>query len=87
MKLKEGFVLREVAGQTVVLPSGASLNLDMMISLNETGKFLWKQLEQDCDAEALEQALLAEYDVDEPTAKRAVAGFVGELREHGFLQD
>ena len=85
MKLKEGFILRDVAGQTVVLPTGDELNLNMMITLNETGKFLWEQLEQEATEEALVAALLAEYDVDENTAKAAVAGFVGKLNEHGFL--
>lgn len=87
MKLKEGFILREVAGQTVVLPSGDDLNLNMMITLNDTGAFLWKQLEQEQDEAALTAALLAEYEVDEATASAAVAAFVEQLNEHGFLQN
>jgi hypothetical protein len=46
MKLKEGFILQEVAGETVVLPVGEQLDMNMMITLNESGAFLWKQLEQ-----------------------------------------
>ena len=87
MKLKDGFILRDVAGQTVVLPSGDELNLNMMITLNETGKFLWERLNQDTDEAALVAALLKEYDVDETTAKAAVAGFVAKLNENGFLAD
>ena len=86
MKLKEGFILREVAGQTVVLPSGDDLDLNMMINLNDTGAFLWKQLEQEQDEATLTAALLAEYEVDEATARAAVAAFVKQLNEHGFLQ-
>ena len=85
MKLKEGFVLREVAGQTVVLPTGSDLNLNMMISLNDTGKFLWSLLESDREEADLVSALLAEYDVDEQTAKSAVASFIAKLNEHEFL--
>ena len=85
MKLKDGFILREVAGQTVVLPTGDTLNLNMMITLNETGAFLWKQLENENDEAGLVAALLAEYDVDETTAKNAVEGFVAKLNENGFL--
>ena len=85
MKLKDGFILREVAGQTVVLPVGGDLDLNMMITLNETGAFLWKQLENENDAAGLVAALLAEYDVDEATAKNAVEGFVAKLNENGFL--
>ena len=85
MKLKDGFVLREVAGQTVVLPAGAELDLNMMISLNETGKFLWSLLEKERNQDELINALLAEYDVDAPTAKAAVEGFVAKLNEYEFL--
>lgn len=85
MKLKDGFILRDVAGQTVVLPTGDELNLNMMITLNETGKFLWEKLGQEISEEALVAALLAEYDVDEATAKAAVTGFVAKLNDNGFL--
>lgn len=86
MKLKDGFVLREVAGETVVLPSGDDLNLNMMITLNETGKFLWEQLEKGAEQEELVAALLSEYDVDEATAKRSVENFCNKLTEHGFVE-
>lgn len=85
MKLKDGFILREVAGETVVIPSGDALDLNMMITLNDTGSFLWKQLEQETDEKALVAALLAEYDVDEDAAKAHVAAFVAKLKEHDFL--
>ncbi len=85
MKLKEGFIVREVAGQIVVLPSGEDLDLNMMITLNGTGRFLWELLEQDRDQEALVAALLQEYDVDRETAAKCVADFVGKLHENGFL--
>ena len=85
MKLKDGFILREVAGQPVVLPVGDELNLNTMITLNETGKFLWERLQSETDEASLVAALLGEYDVDEETAKGSVARFVGELKKHGFL--
>ena len=85
MKLKDGFLLRNVAGQTVVLPAGGDLNLNMMITLNETGAFLWEKLQQETDAAALVVALLAEYDVDEARASAAVAAFVKKLKDNNFL--
>ena len=87
MKLKDGFILREVAGQTVVLPTGGDLNLNMMITLNGTGAFLWEKLQADTDEVALVAALLANYDVDKATAKQAVADFVEKLSGNGFLAD
>ena len=85
MKLKDGFLMRQVAGQTVVLPSGDELDLNMMITLNETGAFLWERLNVETTQEDLVAALLSEYDCDETTAQSAVAGFVQKLNDNGFL--
>lgn len=85
MKLKPTFLLRKIAGQTVVLPTSTELDLNMMITLNDTGAFLWEHLVEETDEPALVAALLAEYDVDEATAKNAVSAFVKKLRDNGFL--
>ena len=85
MKLKDGFLLRQIAGQNVVLPAGGDLDMNMMITLNDTGAFLWERLQQETDASALVSALLAEYDVDETRAATAVTAFVKKLEENGFL--
>lgn len=85
MRLKEGFLLRDIAGQTVVLPSGDELDLNMMITLNDTGRFLWEQLAEEKTEEQLVEALLAEYDVSRERAAQAVTKFVAGLNENGFL--
>ncbi len=85
MKLKDGFILREVAGQTVVLPAGGDLDLNMMITLNDTGKFLWTLLENETDENELVSAILKEYDVDEQTAQNAVENFIATLNSYEFL--
>lgn len=87
MKLKQGFVLREIAGETVVLPSGDDLDLNMMITLNDTGRFLWERIEKGAEKEELVAALLAEYDVDADTARASVDRFSAKLSENGFLAD
>ena len=86
MKLKDGFFMRQIAGQTVVLPGGDVLDLNMMITLNESGAFLWERLNEETTTEALVAALLSEYDVDNETAQRAVEAFVQKLNDHGFLE-
>ena len=85
MKIKDGFLLREVAGQIVALPCSDDLDMNMMITLNGTAAFLWEQLQQETDEKSLVAALLAEYDVDESRAAAAVAAFVKKLEENGFL--
>lgn len=85
MKLKDGFILQEVAGVSVVVPVGDDLDLNMMITMNETGGFLWKRLAQGTDAETLVADLLSEYDVEEAQARKDVAAFVAKLDAHGIL--
>ncbi len=77
--------MRTVAGDTIVVPTGDTLDLNMMITLNGTGKLLWEKLEKGAQTEDLVAALLEEYDVDEATAKAHVAAFVEKLNGHGFL--
>lgn len=85
MKIKEGFLLRTIAGQTVVLSAAGDLELNKMITLNETGAFLWQLLQQETDEAALTKALLTEYDVDEATASASVRAFVEKLGKQNFL--
>lgn len=86
MKLKDGFILRQLAGQNVVIPSGAGMDLNLMITLNETGKFLWEMLEKGAEEKDLVAGLLKEYNVDEATAANHVALFVQKMRENDFLE-
>ena len=57
-----------------------------MVTLNETGGFLWEKLAEGADAEGLKAALLAEYDVDEATAEKDVAKFIENVTNAGFVE-
>ena len=88
MKLNETFVLRQVAGNWVVLPlSDATVNFNGMLSLNETGVMLWKLLEQGSTREALAQALTDEYDVTYDQALADVDEYLGKLARAGCLEE
>lgn len=86
MQLKDGFVLRSVAGETVVVPVGGDLDLNMMITLNDTGKLLWQRLESGATRQELTDALCTEFAVDRDTAAAHVDAFVAELAKNGFLR-
>ena len=86
MKLKEGFVLREISGSYVVVAVGLqTLDFKGMIRLNETGAFLWEQLANDCTEESLVAALTNEYDVDDTRAAADVGAFIRSLQEADLL--
>lgn len=87
MKIKNGFVLREVAGTPVVLPVGqAAVDFNGMLSLNKSGVLLWKALEEESDREALADALLAEYEVDRAEALSDVDEFIETLTKIGCIE-
>lgn len=87
MKLKEGFILHSVSGRTVVVADGEMLNLELMIAMNDTGCFLWKQLEHETDKDVLVGALIEEYDIDKDTAAADVDMFIEKLEQYGLLEE
>lgn len=80
MKRSAEFLLRQVAGKHVVVPVGdAAVAFNGMLTLNDTGVFLWEQLEQDKTEEALVEALCGKYDVSRELAAKDVRAFVEKL--------
>ena len=86
IKLKDGFILREIAGRIVVVPTGDTLNLNLMISLNGTGRFLWERLEKGATVPELKDALMETYNVSEELARTEVTCFIETLEKNGFLE-
>lgn len=88
MKLKPGFVLRNVAGYNVVVPIGeAALDFNGMINLNESGAMLWKMLEDGTAEEDMVKAFLDEYDITEDVARADVAAFIKKMREASLIDE
>lgn len=87
MKIKDGFILREVAGNFIVVAVGSAVkDFNGIINLNETGAFLWRMLEKGCDEQSLKKALLDEYDVEDAVAETDVKAFIAKLTEAGLLK-
>lgn len=87
MKIKEGFVLRKMGGQAVVVSVGAaSLVFNGMIKLNETGEFLWQLMSEDVNQEQMIQAMLEKYDVSKEVAERDVNSFIETLKTPGIIE-
>lgn len=86
MRIKEGYLLRQIAGTAVVVPVG-DVDFNGMLTLNETGSFLWTQLQRDVTEDALVDALLEEYEVTKEAARTDTAAFLSKLREVGLLEE
>lgn len=87
LKVKGNYILRNIAGEYVAYPRGASaLDANVTILLNESSAFLWKCLEKGSNREELVDALLGEYAVDRELAERDVEAFLESLEENEVLE-
>ncbi len=87
MKIKSGYLLRNVAAVHIIVPVGERvIDFKGLMTLNETGAFLWRLLQQETDEDALVRALMEQYEVDQATARADVAEFVDSVREAGALE-
>ncbi len=86
MKIRDGYMLREVAGTAVVVPVGADNSFGGMLKLNGTGKFLWEHLMEETDKEKLLSALLAEYEITADVAAKDIDAFLAALAKLNILE-
>lgn len=86
MRIKEGFVLREVAGQVVVIATGeASKGFHGMIKLNATGKDIWTSLQEGKSEQDIIECLSSKYQMDAEQVSKDVSEFLNQMTELGFL--
>lgn len=88
MKIKGEFVLREIAGDTILVPVGeTALSFNGMITMNAIGKLIWNALEQGEGRDQMLQKILERFDVSEETAGGDLDEFLAKLEQAGFLED
>ena len=88
MKLIEGFCIRKILDETVIIPTGkAGHCLTGLISVNETGEILFELLQTEQTIESLVEALLSEFEVEKDIAKADVEAFVKVLNENKMLEE
>ena len=86
MRVKDGFVLREVAGQTMVIATGeASKDFHGMIKLNKTGKEIWQGLQAGETEAQIVEKLQEKFEVESEKASEDVKAFIHKMEEMGFL--
>lgn len=86
MKKKLDFILREIAGDLLLVPTGkTALDLNGMLTLNEVGGEIWKLLDEVDSEEEIVNRLLEEYEVEREELQGDVREFLDKLRELGIL--
>ncbi len=87
MKVREGFVLKKIGTQAVVVAVGsASKIFNGMVKLNETGELMWEKLTEGATKEELVEAILKEYEATEETVSGDVDRFLETLKKAGIIE-
>lgn len=88
MKIRKGFVLRDVVGDKVIVGEGLeAIDFGRMICLNETAAWLWEEAirQQDFSVSSLVEALCEEYSVSLEKAEADVSAMLGTWQEKGLI--
>ena len=88
MQIKEGFILRSIGDEHMVLPTGDKIaKFGGAVVLNDTAAYIFEQLKQPVSAEDLLSLMLSEFDTDEASAKSDLAELLDQFREMGILDE
>jgi hypothetical protein len=86
MKIRKKLLKREIAGESFLVPLGRTVyDSNGLFVLTELGSFIWDRLEEAENSEEILRQILAEYEVEEATAKADLEEFLAKLREMEIL--
>ncbi len=86
MKINENYLLREVAGNYLVVSIGDdSLDLGALITVNEIGAIIWRAIEDGKEKSEIIAEILSEYSIDEATASADFDEFCASLKEKNII--
>ena len=88
MKIKEGFILREMCGENIVAAEGLEhINFNKLISLNESAAYLWKELYgKEFSIEEMAELLIARYGIDKELALKDSANLCEAWKNAGIAE-
>lgn len=87
MKLKYDFIVRQIAGEYILVPMGvAALEFSSMVTTNAVGALILEKLRQDTTPEQICQAICQEFEVDEATAREDMEQFLAVVEKAGLLE-
>ncbi len=88
MHLKNGYVLRELGDDAIVIGEGADVDFQRLISLNSSAAYLWRRVEGcEFDTATLANLLLEEYEVGAAEAADAAADIAAAWLRAGIAEE
>lgn len=87
MKIRKGFVVREIADTIAVVPTGDLVKeFKGIINLNDMGKFIWELFQNDITTKEAEKKLMEQYSIKEEEATEIVQNFIQKLQDVKLIE-
>ena len=88
MKIKDGFILREMCGENIVTAEGIEhINFNKLISLNSSAAYLWENLiGKEFSVEDMAALLVEQYDIDMELALKDSEALCQAWKEAGIAE-
>ncbi len=89
MRIKEGFELRKVCGENIIIATGKrNIDFSKVVTLNESAALLFEAARgRDFTEDDLLPVLMGEYDVSEQQALRDIREMLQQWAETGLTED
>ncbi len=88
MKIKNGFVLKSICGENIIIAEGKeNIDFSKIISLNESAAYLWKKVEGvNFTPQTLAELLVEEYEVSNERALVDAETLAKQWLEAGIVE-
>ena len=88
MKIKEGYVLKSVAGSNVVIATGSErMEFNGVITFNDTGAEIFNMLNGTYTVEEIIEKIVKDYEIPYETAKTDVENLIEKMRSQGLIEE
>ena len=88
MKAKQGFVLRNIVDEFILMPTGDNIGkFNGSVLLNEVSAFIWEKLQNPISKEDLLKAILDEFEVERAVAATDLNALLAKLKEYDVIED
>ena len=87
MKAKEGFVLRNIVGEHILMPVGDNIGkFKGTVLLNEVSAFIWEKMQSPISREELLKAILDQFEVEESVAAADLDALLAKFEELDVIE-
>lgn len=88
MKIKDGYILKEVAGANIVIATGAQkMSFNGIMTFNSVGAEVFNMLDGTNTVEDIVQKIADDYGVEHSRVSEDVNKLIAKMKEHNLIEE